>query len=102
MSNQNSSETLEEQEIELTEPPKYNVIMLNDDRTTMEFVIIMLITFFEKNPMDAHTLCMQIHEKGKALVGTYSDEDAKSRVESVRVEAQNNNYPLTCEIEEET
>lgn len=95
------NELLEKEELSLEEPPKYNVIMLNDNKTTFEFVIYILMVYFEKTQEQAFVIANLIHEKGSSIVGTYSDEGAKTRVHHVHAEAKKHNLPLTCEIEEE-
>ena len=69
----------------------YNVIMHNDDVTTMDFVVYVLVRIFRKSEEDAETLMLKVHNEGSAVVGTYSQDIAQSKA---------NNYPLKLTIEE--
>lgn len=85
----------------LVEPKKWKVIMLNDDVTTMEFVIAVLMQIF-KHPLDsAQSLTMQIHESGSAVVGVYSFEIAEAKSIDATAFARTNNFPLQVTIEED-
>lgn len=80
-------------------PHKYKVIMLNDDVTTMAFVIAVLIGVFDKEQMEAVSLTQTIHIKGKAIVGLYYLDEAQAKIDQVKQLAQKNNFPLKCELE---
>ncbi|MCD6525825.1 MAG: ATP-dependent Clp protease adaptor ClpS [Desulfuromonas sp.] len=80
-------------------PPRFNVIMHNDDYTTMEFVIEALESIFRKQPTDATRIMLTIHHKGQAICGTYPYEIAETKVEQTHLRAKNAGHPLRCSIE---
>ena len=82
-------------------PRKYLVFLLNDDYTTMEFVVEILETIFSKAPAEAVSLMLEVHNKGKALCGSYTKEIAEAKVELVHTKAKEAEYPLRCFIEPE-
>ena len=94
---QHSTETTH---TKLRGPNKYNVIMLNDDQTPMDFVIAALMQIFHKSADDSQVLTMHIHEKGKAIAGTYIFEVAEQKVNETVSSARSAGYPLSLTIEE--
>lgn len=80
----------------LNEPSLYEILMLNDDFTTMDFVIDVLIRFFHKSNQDAHRLMLEIHEKGSAICAICPREIAETRVAQVIKHARANDFPLMC------
>lgn len=83
------------------EPRKYKVIILNDDFTTFEFVIMIMTTVFLKTLQQAEEIAETTHIHQKATVGTYSYDIAKSKVAKATAMARAENYPLSFEIEPE-
>lgn len=83
-----------ELEFELDEPRLFQVVLLNDDYTTMEFVIDVLQRFFNKSYTQAVDLMLLVHEKGSAVAGIYPREIAETRVQQVIEYAREHNYPL--------
>ena len=83
------------------EPRKYKVIVLNDDFTTFEFVIMIMTTVFLKTLQQAEEIAETTHIHQKATVGTYSYDIAKSKVAKATAMARAENYPLSFEIEPE-
>ena len=84
----------------INEPPKYNVIMLNDDATPMEWVIGVLKEIFKHSAADAEALTMQIHSEGSAVVGTYKFEIAEQKGGEASNASRNHGFPLELKIEE--
>ena len=83
------------------EPSNYNVIMLNDDATPMEWVIGVLKEIFKHSNKDSEALTMKIHTEGSAVVGTYKYEVAEQKsIEAVNA-SRNHGFPLQLKIEEE-
>ncbi len=82
------------------EPKKYSVVMHNDDFTTMEFVVEILMTVFHKNPADAQAIMMNVHKKGSAVVGVYSYDIAVTRVNLALTRAKEKGYPFRMTVEE--
>ena len=91
---------LETAEPKLKEPSLYQVILLNDDYTPMEFVIIVLEQFFSKGREDATRIMLNVHTRGKGVCGTYTREIAESKSALVNEFARENNHPLLCTMEE--
>ena len=83
------------------EPRKYKVIILNDDFTTFEFVIMIMTTVFMKTLQQAEEIAETTHVNQKATVGTYSYDIAKSKVAKATAMARAENFPLSFEIEPE-
>ncbi len=82
-------------------PPMYKVLILNDDFTPMEFVVMVLERFFSMTHAQAMDLMMVVHKKGVAVVGVYSHEIAETKVAQVMDFAQRNQHPLQCTMEKE-
>lgn len=83
------------------EPPMYRVYLLNDDYTTMDFVIFVLRQIFNKNDDEAVNIMLNVHRNGIGLCGVYSYEIAETKVRETRGLAQENGFPLQCKIEKE-
>lgn len=81
-------------------PSKYNVILYNDNVTTVEFVILVLMSIFHKSFEDASALTINIHDTGKGVAGIFSHEIASQKREETVIAARTNGFPLRCEIEE--
>ena len=85
---------------ERREPAQYKVVLLNDDYTTMEFVIHVLETIFHKSPAEAYRIMMHVHLNGSGIAGIYPWEVAETKVETVVTMARHAEYPLRAAIEE--
>lgn len=83
------------------EPKHYNVIIFNDEFTTMDFVIEVLTKIFGKSFEDAKALMLAVHNEGKAVAGTYSYDIAISKASLATKLARDNDFPLKLEVEEE-
>ena len=83
------------------EPRKYNVIVLTDDFTTFEFVIMIMMTVFRKTEQQAEDIASTTHMHQKAKVGTYPLDIARSKVAKATEMARAENFPLSFEIEPE-
>lgn len=90
-----------EEEIELKEPKKYKVLLLNDDYSTMEFVIEVLLRIFRKSDKEAGEIMLSVHENGKAVCGIYTYEIAATKVAQVKANARKAEFPLKAIMEEE-
>ena len=84
----------------IKKPKFFEVLLLNDDYTTMEFVIEVLKLFFNKNQQDAEVLTLRIHEEGEAVCGTYNYDIAQTKVDRVIGFARENDQPLMCVLRE--
>ncbi|MEO6391162.1 MAG: ATP-dependent Clp protease adapter ClpS [Pyrinomonadaceae bacterium] len=94
--------TVTESETKLKKPPLYKVLLHNDDYTTMEFVIHVLVTIFGRTTDDAMRIMLQVHTEGIGVAGVYTYEIADMKVSKVLALARTNEYPLLCTIEEST
>ena len=90
-----------EQRREVKHPKKYKVILLNDDYTSMEFVVYILETVFHKSHQEAMTLMLAIHHGDRGVAGVYSREIAEMKVAIVTELARKHEYPLRSILEEE-
>ena len=82
-------------------PPLYKVLLLNDDFTPMEFVILILKKFFMKSDAEANRIMMQVHNEGAGLAGIYTFEVAETKVYSVNEFSRRHKHPLKCSMEKE-
>jgi len=89
----------EEAKPKLKTPSMFNVVMLNDDYTPMEFVVEVLETFFGQDRESATRTMLTVHTSGKAVCGTYTRDIAETKAMQVNQYAQENQHPLLCEIE---
>ena len=80
-------------------PSMYNVILLNDDYTPMEFVVLILEKFFNKKQEEATQIMLHVHQKGIGVCGTYTFEVAESKCRLVIAFAKKNEHPLQCTME---
>lgn len=85
----------------LQEPPLFRVVYLNDDVTTMEFVVESLIEYFNYNPDTASVITHDIHDKGSAVVAVLPYEIAEQKGIEVTLEARSKGYPLQIKVEPE-
>lgn len=81
-------------------PKRYHVIMHNDDYTTMDFVVEILMEIFHKNEAEATMLMLTVHQSGKAVVGTYSYDLAVSKVRTATDRAAAEGFPFRLTVEE--
>ena len=91
---------LEAQRSQVTPPPLYKVILLNDDFTPMDFVIVVLQRFFGMDRENATRIMLKVHNEGRGICGIYSRDIASTKVEQGTAFARNNQHPLACVMEE--
>ncbi|WP_428087797.1 ATP-dependent Clp protease adapter ClpS [Candidatus Thioglobus sp.] len=84
----------------LQKPKKFQVLLLNDDYTTMEFVVVVLMKFFSKSEAAANAIMIKIHTDGEAVCGTYSHDIAQTKITQVTDFSRNNEQPLVCVLRE--
>lgn len=87
------------QEEELKEPDQWRVLLLNDDYTSMEFVVAVLVSVFKKGVVEANKIMLDVHKKGRGMVGIYSYDIAATKIKQVHELAKQNEYPLKCTME---
>lgn len=86
---------------EVREPSMFRVLLLNDDYTTMEFVVEILVKVFRKHYDEAARIMLHVHNEGSGLCGIYTFEVAESKVYTVHNLARENGFPLKCTMEKE-
>lgn len=91
----------EDTELQLKKPPMYSVFLLNDDYTTMDFVVHILETVFHKPVIEATRIMLHVHKNGKGLAGMYTREIAETKIDAVHTIAQEHEFPLKCSMERE-
>jgi ATP-dependent Clp protease adaptor protein ClpS len=82
------------------EPPLFKVFLLNDDYSTMDFVVNILESVFQKSPAEAYRIMMHVHLNGRGLAGIYPWDIAETKVDTVTELARGAGYPLRAAIEE--
>ncbi len=88
-------------DLEIVEPKKYKVILLNDDYSTMDFVVDILTKIFRKTVEQATQIMLNIHNNGRAVCGVYTHEIALTKVAQVKTLARQKGFPLKAIMEEE-
>jgi ATP-dependent Clp protease adaptor protein ClpS len=81
-------------------PRLFHVLLINDDYTTMEFVVHVLETIFDKGPAEAYRIMMEVHTQGRGVCGAYTYEVAETKVATVHELARSEGFPLRAGIEE--
>ena len=94
-------EVLTESETKLEKPKLYKVILHNDDFTTMEFVVFILVQVFLRSEIEAFSIMLKVHNEGVGLAGVYPYEVAQMKSEKAMNLARAHEYPLLCTVEEE-
>jgi ATP-dependent Clp protease adaptor protein ClpS len=85
----------------LQEPPKYKVLLHNDDYTTMDFVVMILQTVFQRNTEEATRIMLNVHHQGIGVAGVYTREIAETKVAIVHQMAKQYQFPLRCSLEKD-
>ena len=86
----------------LQEPPLFRVLLHNDDYTTMDFVIMILQTIFNKDTEEATRIMLDVHHQGVGIAGIYTREIGETKVATVRRIARRNQFPLKCSLEKDS
>lgn len=86
---------------EAKKPPLFRVLLHNDDYTTMEFVVFILQSIFQKEETEAVQIMLHVHTRGLGVAGIYTYEVAETKVTEVTALASANEYPLLCSMERE-
>ena len=81
-------------------PELFHVVLYNDDYTTMEFVVHVLESIFDKGPAEAYRVMMEVHTRGRGICGAYTWEEAETKVATVHELARSEGFPLRAGIEE--
>jgi ATP-dependent Clp protease adaptor protein ClpS len=91
---------LEAQRKRVRRPPLYRVLLLNDDFTPMEFVVVVLQKYFGMNRERATSIMLQVHREGMGMCGVFTKDVASTKVEQVVSYARRHQHPLACVMEE--
>lgn len=91
----------EKSKIKILPPKNYKAVMFNDDFTTMEFVVEILVTIFHKSIEEATKIMLDVHNKGKGVAGIYSYDIAKTKVNHALRLAKEYGFPFKMAVEEE-
>lgn len=91
---------LEPERQQIKPPPLYKVILLNDDFTPMDFVVVVLEKFFGMNREQATVVMLNVHHKGRGVCGVFPRDLAATKVEQVGAFARRHQHPLACVMEE--
>lgn len=94
------SVVLEPRKARIKPPPLYKVMLLNDDFTPMDFVVVVLENFFAMNREQATVVMLKVHREGKGVCGIFPRDVAATKVEQVIAFARRNQHPLACVMEE--
>ena len=92
--------TIEKDKVKVKKPKHYKVVMYNDDYTTMEFVVYILINVFNKKLEVANKIMIDVHEKGKGIAGIYTHDIAITKVSIAMSSAEQEGFPFKLTIEE--
>jgi len=95
-----SAPVLEAEDSKVTPPPFYKVLLLNDDYTPMDFVVLVLEKFFGLDRERATIVMLKVHHEGKGICGLYPYDVAATKVEQVGAFARQHQHPLACVMEE--
>jgi ATP-dependent Clp protease adaptor protein ClpS len=98
---QGDSETAVVERSRTKVPPQYKVVLLNDDYTTMEFVVHILESVFSKTPAESVQIMLQVHKVGRGVAGIFSKQIAEAKIDIVHRQAHEEGFPLRCVMEEE-
>ncbi|GMU44347.1 MAG: ATP-dependent Clp protease adapter ClpS [Xanthomonadales bacterium] len=91
---------VQESRPELKKPPMFKVVLLNDDYTPMEFVVIVLETFFAMSRENATRVMLHVHTQGKGVCGVFTRDVADTKVAQVNAFSRAHQHPLMCAMEE--
>lgn len=90
-----------DEEVTVKYPKKYKVFLLNDDYTSMDFVVDIIMSIFHKNYKEAQDIMLEVHKKDRGLCGVYTYEIAETKVIQVQRKAKDNGFPLKAIMEKE-
>jgi ATP-dependent Clp protease adaptor protein ClpS len=93
--------TIEKNKVKTKKPKHYKVVMYNDDYTTMEFVVDVLMNIFNKKIEEANKIMMDVHRKGRGIAGIYPYDIAVTKASTAMSFAEEEGFPFKLTVEEE-
>ena len=99
MSESSDTGLLEKTKPIITEPPRYSCLLHNDNFTTRDFVVYVLIKIYQMKAEDAQAKMLEVHRQGKGRVGNYSFDIARTKANQTEKLARDNDFPLKCTVE---
>ena len=102
METDEKTSTLVKPKAKTKRPPLYKVLLLNDDFTPMDFVVLVLKRFFSKSQVEAEKIMLEVHNKGAGVAGGFPFEGAETKGFIVNEFSRRNEHPLKCIMEKET
>lgn len=99
MAMKHSSDDQVLEDTRLKEPDMWKVILLNDDYTPRDFVVEILVSIFRKPPVEATRIMLEVHNKGKGLVGIYPYDIGQTKINQVKMLAEKQEFPLKSVME---
>jgi len=96
---ENAGETITAVDHETKEPPMYKVVLLNDDYTTMDFVVLVLKEVFRKSDSEAEQIMLEVHSSGSGMAGIFTKDIAETKISRTHQLARQNEFPLKCNLE---
>ena len=101
MTRKDETQVVTEKKSQVKEPEMFRVLLVNDDYTTMEFVIHVLRVVFQKSLTQAENIMLKVHHEGRGVCGVYTYEIAEMKVTTVTEMARQHEFPLLCVMEED-
>lgn len=98
--NDSDVETVSIERIKTDQPKQYKVLLLNDDYTSMDFVVSVLESIFKKSPAEAVQIMLHVHQKGRGECGIFARQIAEAKIAQVHERARAAGFPLRCVMEE--
>lgn len=86
---------------DIREPNRYTIVLHNDDFTTQDFVVHVLVSFLHQGPQQAHFLMLKVHREGKARVGSFIKDIAETKVQQITAYSRQHGMPLLATVDEE-
>ena len=98
---EDDNESSSDSAVEFELPPKYKVILLNDDFTTKDFVVYVLVNIFKKSEVEAERIMEAVHKSGRGIAGVYPYDIAATKARMTMDKARGSGFPLKCVVEKE-
>jgi len=97
---ESGSKVAEKERVKVKRPSQWKVLLLNDDYTSMDFVVMVLETIFRRSPAEAVQIMLNVHNKGSGVCGVFTKEIAEAKIAAVHRRARESGFPLRATLEE--